>query len=63
MIAQAYAYRGQAGDALHWLEQARAEKDPFLFYANVELTQTPLGTSPEFTSFLRRMKLVVDPLQ
>jgi TolB-like protein len=57
MIAQAYAYRGQLNDAMHWLERAYAEKDPFLFYAKVELSLTPLGSSPRFKEFLRKMNL------
>jgi len=57
MIAQAYAYRGQLNEAMHWLERAYAEKDPFLFYAKVELSLTPLGSSPRFKEFLRKMNL------
>jgi TolB-like protein/Tfp pilus assembly protein PilF len=57
MIAQAYAYRGQLNEAMHWLERAYAEKDPFLFYAKVELSLTPLGSSPPFKEFLEKMHL------
>jgi TolB-like protein/Flp pilus assembly protein TadD len=57
MIAQAYAYRGQLDEAMHWLDRAYADKDPFLFYAKVELSVTPLGSSPRFKEFLRKMNL------
>jgi tetratricopeptide (TPR) repeat protein len=57
MIAQAYGYRGQVNEAMHWLERAYAEKDPFLFYAKVELSLTPIGSSPRFKEFLRKMNL------
>jgi adenylate cyclase len=57
MIAQAYAYRGQLNEAMYWLERAYADKDPFLFYAKVELSLTPLGSSPRFKEFLRKMNL------
>jgi TolB-like protein/Tfp pilus assembly protein PilF len=58
MIAQAYAYRGQLNEAMHWLERAYAEKDPFLFYAKVELSLSPIGSSPRFKAFLEKMNLL-----
>jgi TolB-like protein len=56
-IAEMYAFRGQSDEAMHWLERAYAQKDPYLIYVKVELPQKSLATDPRFKAFLRKMNL------
>jgi tetratricopeptide (TPR) repeat protein len=56
-IAEVYAFRGQSDDAMHWLERAYAQKDPYLIYVKVELPQKSLAADPRFKAFLKKMNL------
>jgi TolB-like protein/Tfp pilus assembly protein PilF len=56
-IAEVYAFRGQSDEAIHWLERAYAQKDPYLVYLKVELPQKGLAEDPRFKAFLRKMNL------
>jgi TolB-like protein len=56
-IAEAYAFRGQSDEAVHWLERAYAQKDPYLCYLKPEFAQKRLAADPNFKAFLRKMNL------
>jgi tetratricopeptide (TPR) repeat protein len=56
-IAEAYAYRGQSDEAMHWLERAYAYKDPGLYYLKGEMALKSLEGDPRFKAFLKKMKL------
>jgi Flp pilus assembly protein TadD len=56
-IAEAYAFRAKADEAMHWLERAYAQKDPYLVYLKAELPQKSLAADPRFKAFLRKMNL------
>jgi hypothetical protein len=56
-IAEVYAFRGRSDEAMHWLDRAYAQKDPFLIYVKVELPQKSLAADPRFKAFLRKMNL------
>jgi TolB-like protein/predicted Ser/Thr protein kinase len=56
-IAEVYAFRGQADEAMQWLERAYAQKDPSLYYVKGELPLTSLEENPRFKAFLRKMNL------
>ena len=60
-LAVSYAFRGQADEAMHWLERAYDNKDVFLGYAKAELSQTSLAADPRLIAFLRKMNLPVEP--
>ena len=57
MIANVYAFRGQPGEATKWLNRAYAQKDPALYFVNVELPLKSLEHDPGFKAFLRKMNL------
>jgi TolB-like protein/tetratricopeptide (TPR) repeat protein len=56
-IAEVYAFRGQADEAMHWLERAYAQKDVGLYYIKVDLQLQSLAADPRFRAFLRKMNL------
>src|SRR5208283_527757 len=56
-IAEVYAFRGQSDEALHWLERAYAQKDPYLIYVKVELPLGNLENDPRYKAFLKKMNL------
>jgi len=56
-IAEVCAFRGHADDAIHWLERAYAQKDPYLVYLKSEFPENKLAADPRFTAFLRKMNL------
>ncbi len=56
-IAEVYAFRGQSDEALHWLERAYAQKDPYLIYVKVELPLKNLENDPRYKAFLKKMNL------
>ena len=56
-IAEVYAFRGQSDEAMHWLERAYAQKDPYLIYIKAELPRKSLAADPRFKAFLRKMNL------
>ena len=57
IIANAYAFRGQPNEAIHWLERAYAEKDSGLVYAKAEFPLQSLQGDVRFKELLRKMKL------
>jgi TolB-like protein/predicted Zn-dependent protease len=57
IIAEAYAFRGQSGEAIHWLERAYAQKDANMLLLKCEMPQRSLAADPHFKAFLRKMKL------
>jgi serine/threonine protein kinase/Flp pilus assembly protein TadD len=56
-IAQVYAFRNQLDEAMHWLERAYAQKDPYLCYLKSKLSQKHLAADSRFKAFLRKMNL------
>jgi tetratricopeptide (TPR) repeat protein len=56
-IAEMYAFRGQSDEAMHWLERAYVQKDPFLFYVKGDPPLKTLEADPRFKAFLRKMNL------
>ena len=56
-VAQVYAFRGQKDEAMHWLERAYAQKDPWLFQIKGDWLMSGLKTDPRFKAFLRKMNL------
>jgi TolB-like protein/Flp pilus assembly protein TadD len=56
-IAEVYAFRGQAGEAMHWLERAYALKDPYLRDIKGNAFLKNLAGDPRYKAFLRKMNL------
>src|SRR2546430_12225576 len=56
-IAEVYAFRGKASEAINWLERAYAQKDPSLYLIKVDLPLKNLAADPRFKAFLRKMNL------
>jgi TolB-like protein/tetratricopeptide (TPR) repeat protein len=56
-IAQVYAFRGQSDEAMHWLERAYAQKDPYLFRIKGDWRMKGLEADPRYKAFLRKMNL------
>ncbi len=57
-IAQVYAFRGQSDEAMHWLERAYAQKDPYLFQIKGDwLLMKGLEADSRYKAFLRKMNL------
>jgi len=56
-IAEVYAFRGQADEAMHWLERAYAQKDVSLYYIKGDLPLKSLAADPRFKAFPRKMNL------
>jgi TolB-like protein len=56
-IAEVYAFRGQADEAMHWLERAYAQRDPGLTYIEADLPLKNLENNLQYKAFLRKMKL------
>jgi adenylate cyclase len=56
-IAEVYAYRGQADEAMHWLERAYAQRDPGLVYIKADLPFKNIESESRYKTFLRKMKL------
>lgn len=54
-IAQVYAFRGQADDAMHWLERAYTQKDPYLYQINGSFLMKNIAADPRYRAFLRKM--------
>ena len=57
LISTVYAFRGQADEAMHWLERAYAQRDSSLYYVKVELRLKSLEMDPRYKAFLRKMNL------
>jgi TolB-like protein/Tfp pilus assembly protein PilF len=56
-IAEVYAARGQAAEAVRWLERAYAQKDASLFYVKGDLPLKSIESDPRYKAFLRKMNL------
>jgi tetratricopeptide (TPR) repeat protein len=56
-IAQVYAFRGQSDQAMHWLERAYAQKDPWLFQIKTSWLMKSLETDTRYNAFLGKMNL------
>jgi tetratricopeptide (TPR) repeat protein len=54
-IAQVYAFRGQFDEAMHWLERAYAQKDPWLFAIKGGWLMKGLEEDPRYKVFLKKM--------
>jgi serine/threonine-protein kinase len=59
-VAQAYAWRGEAGRALEWIGNAIDEHDAGLNYLSYDPFFRPLRGDPRFVALLRKLKLPVD---
>jgi|SRR5450631_3849855 tetratricopeptide (TPR) repeat protein len=56
-IAQVYAFRGQSDEAMHWLERAYTQKDPWLFQIKISWLMKSLESDPRYKAFLKKMNL------
>jgi hypothetical protein len=56
-VAQVYAFRGEPDGAMHWLERAYAQKDPWLFQIKFSWLLKSLEVDPRYKAFLRKMNL------
>jgi TolB-like protein/DNA-binding winged helix-turn-helix (wHTH) protein len=56
-IATVYAYRGEADEALKWLDRAYAQKDSGLVRIKVDPSFMKLEGDPRYKAFLRKMNL------
>jgi TolB-like protein len=57
VIAEAHAYRGEADEALRWLEQARRNRDGDLTRLLSSPLSRTLAHDPRYQAFLRKMNL------
>ena len=56
-IAEVYAFRGHADEAMRGLARAYAQKDPSLVYIEADLPLKNIENNPRYKAFLRKMKL------
>jgi TolB-like protein len=56
-IAEVYAFRDQSDEAMHWLERAYAQKDPYLYKIKGDLLFKNLAGDPRYKAFLKKMNL------
>ena len=56
-VAEAYAFIGDADQAFHWLQEARARHDPGLIHVRADPLLRSLFTDPRYAAFLRAMNL------
>jgi TolB-like protein/DNA-binding winged helix-turn-helix (wHTH) protein len=56
-IAQAYAFRGESGEALDWLERAYKQRDPGLPSIKTDPLLKILRHDPRYTELLKKMRL------
>jgi TolB-like protein/Flp pilus assembly protein TadD len=54
-IAQVFAFRGQSDEAMHWLDRAYAQKDPWLFHIKGDWLMKGLEADLRYKAFLRKM--------
>jgi tetratricopeptide (TPR) repeat protein len=54
-IAQVYAFRGQSDEAMHWLDRAYVQKDPWLFHIKGDWLMKGLEADSRYKAFLRKM--------
>jgi TolB-like protein/tetratricopeptide (TPR) repeat protein len=55
--AEVYAFRGESDEAMHWLERAYAQKDPWLFQIKFSWFMKNVEADPRYKAFLRKMNL------
>jgi tetratricopeptide (TPR) repeat protein len=56
-IAEVYAFRGQSDDAMHWLDRAYVQKDPWLFRIKSTRLLKGIESDPRYKTFLKKMNL------
>ena len=56
-VAEVYAFRGESDVAVHWLERAYAQKDPWLFQIHYSWLMKNLETDLSYKAFLKKMNL------
>jgi tetratricopeptide (TPR) repeat protein len=56
-IAQVYAYRGETGEGLKWLDRAYTQRDASLALLKSQETFMRLGGDARYKAFLRKMNL------
>ncbi len=56
-IASIYAYRGEATQAMAWLERASARHEAIVADTNVDRFFRPIANDPRFLEFLKRLQL------
>jgi TolB-like protein len=56
-IADAYAFRGQTDEAMHWLERAYAQKDAGLYAIKCDWLLKGVRGDARFKAFLKKMNL------
>jgi adenylate cyclase len=56
-IAEVYAFRGKTDEAMHWLEHAYSQKEPYLFTIKSDKLLKNLESDPRYKAFLRKMNL------
>jgi TolB-like protein/Flp pilus assembly protein TadD len=56
-IADVYALRSQADEAMHWLERAFAQKDSLLLFIKSDTALVPLNDDSRYRAFLKKMNL------
>jgi adenylate cyclase len=56
-IAEVYAFRSQSDDAIHWLDRAYVQKDPWLFRIKGTKLLKGIESDPRYKAILRKMNL------
>jgi tetratricopeptide (TPR) repeat protein len=56
-IAEVYAFRDQSDEAMHWLERAYAQKDPYLYKIKGDLLFKNRAGDPRYKAFLKKINL------
>jgi hypothetical protein len=56
-IADVYGFRGQTDEAMHWLERAYAQKDPYRYTISRDSLLKAIESDPRYKAFLRKMNL------
>jgi hypothetical protein len=57
LIARVYGFRGEADDALKWLELAHTEKDSVLSLVKGDAAFKKIEGDPRYKAFLKKMNL------
>jgi len=60
-IAEAYAYRGQVGEALDWLERSYQHRDPNLTFVKCDPLLRGLQHEPRYQALLAKLNLIDTP--
>jgi TolB-like protein/tetratricopeptide (TPR) repeat protein len=56
-LAEIYAFRGESTEAMHWLDRAYAQKDPYLYFIKSDWLLKGLAVDPRYKAFLRKINL------